>query len=135
MPFDEMRAELDRLLHANPLWDGRVGVLQATDAVEGYVRVRMLVSAPNAGALFDLRCDVREGMVAWLQDANPGALPRRRLEHQSGRDVGLRGRAFDQNEDVVPIRTANWPGCATTAVEHPGTRVSVKRVAVGLPLR
>lgn len=127
VPFDEMRAELDRLLHANPLWDGRVGVLQVTDAVDGYVRVRMLVSAPNAGALFDLRCDVREGMVAWLQHANPGALPRRRLEHQSGRDVGLRsnseppryrkadsglftgnpeaerrGRAFDQAEDVVP---------------------------------
>ena len=127
VPFDEMRAELDRLLHANPLWDGRVGVLQVTDAVDGYVRVRMLVSAPNAGALFDLRCDVREGMVAWLQQANPGALPRRRLEHQSGREVGVRngsvlprnrkadsrlftgnpeaerrGRAFDQAEDVAP---------------------------------
>ena len=127
VPFDEMRAELDRLLYANPLWDGRVGVLQVTDAVDGYVRVRMLVSAPNAGALFDLRCDVREGMVAWLQRTNPGALPRRRLEHQSGRDVdtaggaaprthrqadsGLftgtpeaerRGRAFDQTEDGAP---------------------------------
>lgn len=55
VPFDAMRAELDRLLRANPLWDGRVGVLQVTDAVDGYVRVRMLVSAPNAGALFDLR--------------------------------------------------------------------------------
>ncbi len=127
VPFDEMRAELDRLLQANPLWDGRVGVLQVTDAVDGYVRVRMLVSAPNAGALFDLRCDVREGMVAWLQRANPGALPRRRLEHQSGRDASIaggaplrtdrqadsglftgnpdaerRGRAFDQTEDIAP---------------------------------
>ena len=74
-----MRAELDRLLRANPLWDERVGVLQVTDAVDGYVRVRMLVSAPNAPALFDLRCDVREGMVQWLQRAHPGALPRRRL--------------------------------------------------------
>lgn len=98
-----------------------------TDAVDGYVRVRMLVSAPNAGALFDLRCDVREGMVAWLQRANPGALPRRRLEHQSGRDASIaggaplrtdrqadsglftgnpeaerRGRAFDQTEDIAP---------------------------------
>ena len=80
VPFDAMRAELDRLLRANPLWDGRVGVLQVTDAVDGYVRVRMLVSASNAGALFDLRCDVREGMVEWLQREQPGALPRRRLE-------------------------------------------------------
>ncbi|KMO70286.1 mechanosensitive ion channel family protein [Mycolicibacterium chlorophenolicum] len=86
VPFDAMRAELDRLLRANPKWDGRVGVLQVTDAVEGLVRVRMLVSAPDAGQLFDLRCDVREGMVAWLQRTNPGALPRQRIEHQTDSD-------------------------------------------------
>lgn len=129
VPFDEMRAELDRLLHASPLWDQRVGVLQVIDAVDGYVRVRMLVSASNAGALFDLRCDVREGMVAWLQRANPGALPRRRFEQQSGPELNARGeggarrhrqaasrlftgspeaerrgRAFDQAEHAAPVR-------------------------------
>jgi small-conductance mechanosensitive channel len=83
IPFDAMRAELDRLLRANPLWDERVGVLQVTDAVEGNVRVRMLVSASNAPSLFDLRCDIREGMVEWLQRSHPGALPRQRLEHES----------------------------------------------------
>ncbi len=86
VPFDAMRAELDRLLRANEKWDGRVGVLQVTDAVEGVVRVRMLVSASNAAQLFDLRCDVREGMVAWLQRTNPGALPCRRIEHQTSTD-------------------------------------------------
>ena len=94
VPFDEMRAELDRLLRANPLWDERVGVLQVTDAVDGYVRVRMLVSAPNAPALFDLRCDVREGMVSGCSGA-PRALPRRRIEHQSGRaEENRRGAAL-----------------------------------------
>lgn len=126
VPFDDMRAELDRLLHDNPLWDHRVGVLQVTDAVDGYVRVRTLVSASNAGALFDLRCDVREGMVEWLQRTNPGALPRRRIDHmpdagtqldsgfgsrsRSRADSGLfsgnpdaerRGRAFDQPDAVA----------------------------------
>ncbi len=80
VPLDAMRAELDRLLKSNELWDGRVGVLQVTDAVDGYVRVRMLVSAPNAGALFDLRCHVREGIIKWLQHTHPGALPRQRFE-------------------------------------------------------
>ena len=56
--------------------------MQVTDAIDGSVRVRMLVSAPIA-ALFDLRCDVREGMVDWLQRTNPGALPRRRIEHET----------------------------------------------------
>ena len=67
VPFNDMRAELDRLLAHSELWDGRRGVLQVTDAVGGVVRVRIVVSAPNAGALFDLRCAVREGMVDWVQ--------------------------------------------------------------------
>jgi small-conductance mechanosensitive channel len=76
--FSDMRAELDRLLSENELWDGRRGVLQVTDAVGGVVRVRIVVSAPNAGALFDLRCAVREGMVNWVQ--HNGVLPTQRIE-------------------------------------------------------
>src|SRR5215475_5370946 len=78
VPFHEMRAELDRLLAGSEQWDGRRGVLQVTDAVGGVVRVRIVVSAPNAGALFDLRCAVREGMVDWVR--RTGALPTQRIE-------------------------------------------------------
>jgi small-conductance mechanosensitive channel len=78
VPFADMRAELDRLLEDSELWDGRRGVLQVTDAVGGVVRVRIVVSAPNAGALFDLRCAVREGMVNWVQ--HRGVLPTQRIE-------------------------------------------------------
>jgi small-conductance mechanosensitive channel len=78
VPFDALRAELGRLLADSDLWDGRRGVLQVTDAVGGCVRVRMLVSAPNSSALFDLRCAVREGMVDWLQRTQ-SVLPRYRI--------------------------------------------------------
>jgi small-conductance mechanosensitive channel len=78
VPFNDMRAELDRLLASSELWDGRRGVLQVTDAVGGVVRVRIVVSAPNAGALFDLRCAVREGMVDWVQHRQ--VLPTQRIE-------------------------------------------------------
>jgi small-conductance mechanosensitive channel len=78
VPFHDMRAELDRLLAGSEQWDGRRGVLQVTDAVGGVVRVRIVVSAPNAGALFDLRCAVREGMVDWVR--RTGALPTQRIE-------------------------------------------------------
>src|SRR5689334_1834887 len=78
VPFHDMRAELDRLLVSSELWDGRKGVLQVTDAVGGVVRVRIVVSAPNAGALFDLRCAVREGMVNWVQHNR--VLPTQRIE-------------------------------------------------------
>src|SRR5262245_19962780 len=78
VPFHDMRAELDRLLADSEQWDGRRGVLQVTDAVGGVVRVRIVVSAPNAGALFDLRCAVREGMVDWVR--HRGVLPTQRIE-------------------------------------------------------
>lgn len=80
VPFAGLRAELDRLLESTPLWDRRTGVLQVTDAVGGLVRVRALVSAPDAPTLWDLRCYVREGLVEWLQREAPGALPRTRFE-------------------------------------------------------
>jgi small-conductance mechanosensitive channel len=86
VPFEEMRAELARILERSELWDRRVGILQVTDAVGGFVRVRMLVSAPNAAALFDLRCEVREGIIDWLQREAPGAMPHLRTEQASSRN-------------------------------------------------
>ncbi|MBX9246180.1 mechanosensitive ion channel [Actinotalea ferrariae] len=83
VPVAEMRAELTRLLNESGLWDHRVGILQVTEAVGGFVRVRALASAADAPTLFDLRCEVREGLVEWLRSHHPEALPRSRWE-QSG---------------------------------------------------
>lgn len=80
VPVDGMRAELNRLLADTDLWDHRVGILQVTDAVNGMVRLRALASAVDAPTLFDLRCYLREGLVAWLQAHAPEGLPRTRLE-------------------------------------------------------
>lgn len=74
-----MRCQLDRVLDDTPLWDGRAKVLQVTDAVGGLVRVRVLLTAEDAGTLFDLRCHVREQLVAWLREHDPAALPRQRV--------------------------------------------------------
>jgi small-conductance mechanosensitive channel len=75
----QMREELDRVLAETELWDGRASVLQVTDAVGGYVRIRVLVTAVDAPTLFDLRCYVREALVTWLHETSPGALPRERV--------------------------------------------------------
>lgn len=80
VPVEAMRAELNRLLATSDLWDHRVGVLQVIDAIGGHVRVRALASALDAPTLFDLRCYVREGLVAWVQQSAPESLPRTRLE-------------------------------------------------------
>ncbi|MFC7545297.1 mechanosensitive ion channel family protein [Plantactinospora sp. GCM10030261] len=80
VPVQAMREELRRLVEGTELWDGRVCVLQVTDATGGSVRVRALVSAANSGSLWDLRCLVREHLVAWIRDQRPVAMPRVRTE-------------------------------------------------------
>lgn len=75
-----MRAELNRVLAGTDLWDKRTGILQVTDAVGGWVRVRVLVTAKDAPTLFDLRCLVRERLVDWMQRYSPASLPRQRVE-------------------------------------------------------
>ncbi|MCO1599632.1 mechanosensitive ion channel family protein [Micromonospora sp. RHAY321] len=80
VPVQAMREELRRLVESTELWDGRVCVLQVTDATGGTVRVRALVSAADAGSLWDLRCLVREHLVAWIRESRPTAMPRMRTE-------------------------------------------------------
>jgi small-conductance mechanosensitive channel len=74
-----MRTQLGEILKTTSSWDGRTQVLQVTDAVGGYVHVRILVSAKDSPTLFDLRCFVREAMVEWIQNSNPQTMPRTRV--------------------------------------------------------
>ncbi|WP_422739495.1 mechanosensitive ion channel family protein [Micromonospora sp. WMMD729] len=80
VPVQTMREELRRLVEGTELWDGRVCVLQVTDATGGMVRLRALVSAADAGSLWDLRALVREHLVGWIRDNRPTAMPRVRTE-------------------------------------------------------
>ncbi|MFD1147495.1 mechanosensitive ion channel family protein [Saccharothrix hoggarensis] len=79
VPVEDLRQELRHALEGNDLWDGRVCVVQVTDAVGSFVRVRALVSASDAGRLWDLRCAAREHLVGWLRSRHPGALPQVRV--------------------------------------------------------
>jgi hypothetical protein len=65
-----------------------------TDAIGGVVRVRIVVSAPNAGALFDLRCMVREGMVDWVRRSG-GVVPTQRIEPATPAPEGTTRRNGD----------------------------------------
>ncbi|MGA1812473.1 mechanosensitive ion channel family protein [Frondihabitans sp. 4ASC-45] len=75
-----MRQELDRILDSTELWDQRVKVLQVTDAVGGFVHVRILVSAVDSASLFDLRCLVREELISWMHEHSPQSMPRTRVQ-------------------------------------------------------
>ena len=79
-PLDAMRGKLDEILHASKLWSGKVVVLQVTHALAQTMELRALVSARNSSEAWDLRCLVREQMIAFLQAEYPHALPKQRLE-------------------------------------------------------
>jgi small-conductance mechanosensitive channel len=79
MPMAPLRAELERVVHAAPEWDQRVCGLQVTDATDRTMQVRLLVSAASAGDAFDLRCKVREALLAFIAREYPQCLPRVRL--------------------------------------------------------
>ncbi|HDT14585.1 MAG TPA: mechanosensitive ion channel, partial [Firmicutes bacterium] len=77
---DEIRAELDRILENNPLWDKKFKGVQVTDATEKTVEVRALMSTADSSKGWDLRCEVREKLLKFLQEKHPESLPRIRLE-------------------------------------------------------
>jgi small-conductance mechanosensitive channel len=100
VPVDDMREELRSVLTQTSEWDGRVSVLQVTDAIHGNVHLRALVSAADAPTLWDLRCLVRERLVTWLREQHPEALPKTRAE--VGAEV--RPQADGEGRIALPLR-------------------------------
>lgn len=88
VPVQALREELDRVLAGTKLWDGRVKGIQVTDSKENVLEVRVLVSAADASAAWDLRCLVREKLVDFLQRTHPDSLPRTRAELSHGQPAG-----------------------------------------------
>lgn len=78
MPIEPLREELTRILTGSRHWDGKVNVLQVTEAKERTLEVRALASARDAGAAWDLRCEVRERLVTFIQNRYRDHLPRTR---------------------------------------------------------
>ena len=83
MPLEPLRAEAQRLCEASPDWDHRLCKLQVTDANEHGMQLRVLVSSASSGQSWDLRCTVREGLMALIRRDHPQALPRGRAELNS----------------------------------------------------
>ncbi|MDT8430438.1 MAG: mechanosensitive ion channel [Bacteroidales bacterium] len=86
VPFDKLRAELTRILEADSNWDGKVNVLQVTNATEKTVEVRALMSAIDSPTAWDLRVSVREKLISFLQEHYPESLPRTRLVIEKEQD-------------------------------------------------
>jgi small-conductance mechanosensitive channel len=73
-----LREEYTRQITGHRLWDGKAQILQVTDTRPEALEVRLLMSAKDSPTLFDLRCELREGMMDWVRREMPEAVVRRR---------------------------------------------------------
>jgi len=102
-PVQALRDKLEEIVKASKIWDGKVVSLQVTETTERTIEVRALASAGSASKAWDIRCEIREKMLAFLQEHYPQSLPRLRTEFsepmQAGEIRPLRSdpvRALDQ---------------------------------------
>lgn len=77
-PVELIRQKFEAILKESARWDGQVSAVQVTDFKEGTMELRCLMSARSAGQTFDLRCELREKLIDFLQREHPEALPHSR---------------------------------------------------------
>jgi small-conductance mechanosensitive channel len=79
-PVDRVRRKAEEITKASRLWDGNMVKLQVTDADATSMQLRVLATARSPGDAFDLRCEIREKLIDFLQRELPDALPRQRQQ-------------------------------------------------------
>jgi len=76
LPLSEIRQALEEIIKTNPLWDKRFWNLQVTDANERAMQIRVLATSADSSKSWDLRCAIREQLIAYIQKNHPQSLPR-----------------------------------------------------------
>ncbi len=80
LPLDAARTALGEIIEKHPLWDKRFWNLQVTDTTEQAMQIRVLATSVDSSKLWNLRCDIREKFIAFIQKNYPHSLPRFRTE-------------------------------------------------------
>lgn len=83
IPVEAVREELKRIVAQSSDWDGKVCGLQVTNATERALELRALASASDASKAWNLRCEIRERLIAFVQKNYPASLPKVRAEMES----------------------------------------------------
>jgi small-conductance mechanosensitive channel len=103
IPVEELRQELHRIAEASHLWDKKVCGLQVTNLSEKTMELRCLISSRNSSENFDLRCLVREQMIAYIQQHYPNAFPTTRFSAVSEAPIGL------NSSDMLELESQSQP--------------------------
>lgn len=79
LPVEVVREKFDKILESTDLWDGEVKNVQVTDTSEQTMTLRFLMTAKNSPTAWDLRCLVREKLIAFIQKSYPECLAKSRV--------------------------------------------------------
>ena len=85
MPVEPLRNELRRVLESSVLWNRISWGLQVTNATDRTLELRALMSANDSGSLWNLRCEVREKLTAFMVNSYPACLPLQRINVTGGK--------------------------------------------------
>ncbi len=80
VPVEDIRSELHRILQGSPRWDGRSWALSVANLKENSVELTAMMSASDPGNLGNLRGEVREKLLLYLQKNFRAGLPKLRAE-------------------------------------------------------
>ena len=83
LPLDPLRKKLESYLKTNSKWDGRVQNIQVTDSKEWYKEIRVLVSSADSSINWDLRVEVREEMIDFINENYPGSFAKIEMMNKS----------------------------------------------------
>ena len=75
-PVEAVRREAGAIVTSSPLWNGVSWNLQVTEAGDRTMRLRVVASAADSDRAWDLRCEIREKLIRYMQERHPEALPR-----------------------------------------------------------
>jgi small-conductance mechanosensitive channel len=108
-PLAPLREHAEAVIAASSRWDRRDWVLQVVDTTETTMVVRVLASAIDAPTAWDLRCEIREALLTFLQKNHPESLPVQRVLIDSPaaeRSPQSPSHPPPANRDADPAQTA-----------------------------
>ncbi len=109
IPVQELREEFERIVRANSNWDGKGFGLQVTNLTEHSMQLRCLATCRNSNDGFNMGCDIREGMMTYIQQHYPNAFPTTRFSTHSDAETLSRTAAASEYPPPAPALPARPP--------------------------
>ena len=78
-PMADVREQTRRIAEASQNWDGIAIGAQVIDTTPTTMIVRIVASAVDGPRSWNLRCELREGLIDYLRQQHPECLPRARV--------------------------------------------------------